>query len=86
MPMGFEKRAIKRKGHPLSVMSQIKTSVVEVQATENCFAHAIIIAIAKAENDPEYVAYRRGYKIRTVVQKLLAKTGIDLFGGGGFPK
>jgi hypothetical protein len=66
-------------------MAQLKRSVVEVQATENCLTRAII-AIAKAENDPEYVAYRRGYKIRPVVQKLLAKTGIDLSGGGGIPE
>jgi len=66
-------------------MVQLKRNVVEVQATENCLAHAIVIAIGKAENDSEYVAYRRGYKIRPVVQKLLAKTGIDLSGGGGFP-
>jgi len=48
-------------------------------------AHAIIIAIAEAENDSEYVAYRRGNEIRPVLQQLLANTGIDLSGGGGFP-
>jgi hypothetical protein len=85
MPVGFGKRAIKSKARTLSVMTQLKRSVVEMQATENCLAHAIIIAIAKAENDPVYVAYRRGYKTRPVVQNLLAKTGIDLSGGGGSP-
>ena len=48
-------------------------------------AHAIIIAIAKAEYDAEYVAFRGGYMTRPVVQKLLGNIGIDLFGGGEFP-
>jgi len=48
MPVGFG-RGIKRKGRPLSVMAQTKTSVVEVKARENCLAYALIIAIAKAE-------------------------------------
>ena len=56
-------------------MTHFKTSVVEVKAEDNCLAHPLIKAIAKAENDPEYVAYRKDYKIRPVVQTLLAKTG-----------
>ena len=84
-PVGFGKRANKNRGRPLSVMAHLKTSVVDVKASENCLAHAIIIAIVKAKNSPLYLAYRRRYKIRPVVQKLLAKTGIDLSGGGGFP-
>jgi len=67
-------------------MAHLKRSVVEVKATENCLAQALIIAIAKAENDPDYKAYRQGRKILPVVQKLLAKTGIDLSGGGGIPE
>jgi len=66
-------------------MAQLQTSVVDVQAKENCLAHAIIIAIAKAENYPEYAAYRRRYKVRPAEKKLLANTGIDFSGGGGFP-
>ena len=62
-------------------MAHLKRSVVEVQASENRLARAIIIAVAKAENDPDYVAYRRGYKIRPVVQKLRAETGIVQSGG-----
>jgi len=58
---------------------------VKVKPTENRLAHALVIAIAKAENDPDYVAYRRGYKIRPVVRYLLDSTGIDLSGGGGTP-
>jgi hypothetical protein len=59
---------------------------VEVKEIENCLAHALVIEIAKADNNPEYVAYRRGYKIRPIVQDLLATTGIDLSGGGGIPE
>jgi hypothetical protein len=58
---------------------------VEVKQAGNCLAHAIIIAIAKVENYPMYVAYRRGYKILPVVQKLLDKPGIVLSGGRGIP-
>ena len=64
-------------------MTHLKRSVVEVKTSENCLAHAIIIAIAKVENDPDYKAYRQGRKIRPVVQKLLGKTGLDLSKGGG---
>jgi len=46
MPVGFG-RGIKSNGRPLSVMAQLKRSVVELQASENCLAHAIIMAIAK---------------------------------------
>ena len=38
------------------------------------------------ENDPDYKAFRKGRKIRPVVQKLLDKTGIDLSGGGEIPE
>ena len=44
LPVGFGRG---RKGRPLSVMAHLKRSVVEVKASENCLAHAIIIAIAK---------------------------------------
>ena len=67
-------------------MTHLKRSVVEVKTSENCLAHALIIAIAKVENDPDYKAYRIGRKIRPVVQKLLAKTGLDLSEGGGIPE
>jgi hypothetical protein len=59
---------------------------VEVKSSENCLAHAIIIAKAKVENDPEYKAFVQGRKIRPVVQKLLAKTGLYLSGGGVIPE
>jgi len=40
---------------------------VELKATENCMANALRIAIAKAENYPDYKAYRQDRKIRPVV-------------------
>jgi len=67
-------------------MAHLKRSVVEVKASENCLIHAIIIAIAKLENDPDYKAYVQGRKIRPLVQKLLAMTGLDLSEGGGIPE
>jgi len=71
--VGFGKREMKSRGRPLSVMAHLKTSVVEVKASENCLAHAIIIAITKVQNDPNYKAYRKGRKIRPVVQEMIAK-------------
>jgi hypothetical protein len=82
MPVGFGKRAIKSKFRPLSVMAQFKRSVVEVKAEDKCLAKALIIAIAKVENDPNYVAYRQGRRLRPVVRNLLDMTGIHLSGGG----
>jgi hypothetical protein len=85
MPVVFA-RGIKSRGRPLSVMAHLKKSVVLVKASENCLAHSKIIAIAKVENDPNYKAYRKGRKIRPVVQKLLDKTVIFLTGGWEFLK
>jgi len=81
MPVGFG-RGINSTGRQLSFMAQLKRCVLAVKATENCLAHAIVIAIAKAET------LRSMYRtvdviIRSVAQKLLPKTGIDLSGGGG---
>jgi hypothetical protein len=86
MPGGFGTRAIKNRGRPLSVMAQLKRSVVVVKASENSLAHALVIPIAKAENNPDYKASGQARKIRPVVQKLLAKTDIDLSGGGGISR
>jgi hypothetical protein len=46
-------------------------------------AHALVIAIAKISNDPNYNSYRDGWKIGPVVQRLLETTGINLDRGGG---
>ena len=82
--MGFG-CGIKSKGRPISIMAHLKRSVVEVKAEDNCLAHALIIAIANVYNNPNYTSYRDGRKIRPIARKLLANTGIDLSGGGGFP-
>jgi len=60
MPLGFGRRAIKSKGRPLSVMAHLKRSIVEVKAGQNCLANALLIAISRLENDPNYNLYRRG--------------------------
>jgi hypothetical protein len=57
MPEVSGKRAVK-KYRPLSDMLQLKRRIVEVEAPENCLAHALIIAIAKVEIDPNHLAYR----------------------------
>jgi hypothetical protein len=40
-------------------MVQLKISIVEVGAEENCLAHTLIITIASLNNDPNYKAYRK---------------------------
>jgi len=86
MPVGFGKRGMKNRGRPLPVMAHLKRSIIEVKATDDCLAHALIIAIPKLENDPNYKAYRQVRKIRPVVQKLFAEMGISLAEGGGIPQ
>ena len=67
-------------------MAHHKKCLVDVKAEEYCLAHALIIAIARVDNDANYKAYRQGRKIRPVVQALLQETGIDLTSGGGIPE
>jgi len=83
MPVGFGRDGMKRKGRQLATMAHLKRSIVEVRAEENCLAHALVIAIAKLNNDPNYTAYMKGRKIRRVVRQLLETTAIDLKNGGG---
>jgi hypothetical protein len=52
----------------------------------NCLAYALIIAIAKITNDPNYNSYRKGWKIHPVFHYLHATTGINLDNGGGIPE
>ena len=68
MPVGYGKHAIKSMGRPISVMAHLNSSIVEVKAEENCLAHALIIAIARVDNDANYTAYSTGRKIRPVDQ------------------
>jgi len=57
-------------------MAHLKRSIVDVNEEQNCLAHALVIAIAKVENDLKYNSYRRVRKIHPVVQKLCNTTGI----------
>jgi hypothetical protein len=77
---------VKNKGRQLDTLAHLKKIIVRVNADTNCLAHALVIAIAKGENDPNYEAYRKGRKIRPVLQCLLRTTGIDLSNGGGIPE
>jgi hypothetical protein len=45
---------IKTKGRQLSVMAHLKKIIVEVKAEQNCLAHALVIAIARVNEDPNY--------------------------------
>ena len=83
MSVGCGMHEIKRMGTSLSVMAHLKKSIVEVKAEEKCLAYALIIAFARVENDANYTAYRKGTKIRPVVQALLQQTGIDQTREGG---
>jgi len=86
MPVGFGKNVLKSRGRPLSVMAHLKRSIVEEKAEQNCLAHALVIAIAKVDKDPNYKVYIQGRKIRHVVDSLLETTGIDLSNGAGNPE
>ena len=70
----------------MSEMAHLKKSIVEVMTEENCLAHALVIAMAKVTNDPNYPAYRKGRKILPMVHELLQKTCVDLSQGGGTPE
>jgi len=83
MPVGFGRTALRTQGRPLANMAHLKRSIIEVKADNNCLAHALIIAIARMNKDPNYQSYRKGCKkkIRPVVASLLETTGIDLTNG-----
>ena len=84
--VGFGK-AETSKGKPVSTMVHLKRSIVEVKAKDNCLAHALVIAVARVRNDPNYQAYRKGYKkILPKVRELLQASGVDLSRGGGIPE
>jgi len=84
MPVGHGR--IATKGRSLETLVHLKKSIIEVKAAKNCLAHALIIAIAKLTNDPDYKAYIQGRKIHSIVDRLLVTTGIDLTNGGGIPE
>ena len=60
MPAVNSKRAEKTKKRSLTVLSAIKTSIVVVKAAFLFLAHALIIAMALVNVDPEYKPYRNG--------------------------
>ena len=88
MPVGFgvHCNGIKTKGRPLSVMTHLKKSIIQVKTETNTLAHALIIATAKLTNDPNYKAYILGRQIYPVVGNLLESTGINLDNGGDIPE
>jgi hypothetical protein len=81
MPAGFGR--VKTEGRLLEQMAHLKRSIVHVNAETKCLAHALLIATARVDNDPNYISYRRGQKIRAEVDRLLEATGNDLSRGGG---
>ena len=83
MSIGFGLVAVKTKGRQFAAMAHLKRSIVEVKAEKNCVAHALIIAIARYDNDPNYDSYRNGFRLIPVVNHFLQTTGIDLTNGGG---
>jgi hypothetical protein len=64
-------------------MTHFKKSIIEVKDEQNCLAHALIIALARLNNDPNYNSYRQEYNLSPKVDHLLRTTGIDLTDGGG---
>jgi hypothetical protein len=60
IPIGFG--YVKPKGRHIQVMAHLK-SIIEIKTETNCLAHTLVIAIAKIKNDPNYGAYRKGWKI-----------------------
>ena len=83
MPVGFGSVALKPMGRPTSAVAHLRGSIIEVKNEENCLAHALLIGIAKLNNDSIYKAYMLGRKISPVVQNLLETKGINLDRGGG---
>ena len=67
-------------------MAHLKRSIYVVKAENICLAQALIIAIAKLTNYPNYESYRKGFKIRPMVQYLLETAVIDLDTGAGIPE
>jgi len=72
MPVGSCKKAESSKGRPISTIAHIKRRIVEVKAKEICVEHALVIAVVRVTNDPDFQAYRHGRKkILSKVRELL---------------
>jgi len=61
MLIGHGGDGIATKGRPLDIMVHLKRSIVRVKAENNCLAHALVIAKAKVDGDPNYKSYSNGY-------------------------
>jgi hypothetical protein len=81
MPIG-NGGGIPNKGRPLQTAVHLKHSIIEVKAENNCLARVLVIAVAKLTNDPDYKAYRKERKMRSVASRLFTRTGIDRSNGG----
>jgi hypothetical protein len=57
--------------------------MVVVKSEKNFLAHSLIITKSRLDKDPEYNSYRRGNKIRPVVENLVQNTGNDSDNGVG---
>ncbi len=58
-------------------------SIVVVKAAILCLAHALIIAMARVNDDPRCQSYEDGYLLDQPVDELLKAFGVDLSNGGG---
>jgi len=74
---------VKTKGRSLDVLSAIKRSIVVVKLAFLCLTYALIIVMAKVNNDPKYKLYRNERCLKEPVEKLLNASGVDLSNGGG---
>jgi hypothetical protein len=63
MPVGIGTE--KTKGMSLSVLSAIKKSIFVMKAAL-CLAHALIIAMARVNSDPNYKSYRDGKALKNL--------------------
>jgi hypothetical protein len=54
MPAGNGR--VKTKGRCIDILSAVKKSIVVVKTAVLCLAHALVIAIARVNNDPKYVS------------------------------
>jgi hypothetical protein len=73
---------VKTKGRSLDDLSAKERSIV-VQAALLCLTHALIIGIARVNNDPMYALYRHRRYFEKPVEDLLKASGIVLSNGGG---
>jgi hypothetical protein len=77
---------VKSKGRAVSTLSHLKRSIVEVKSRDNCLVHALVIGIAHLTQDPNYISYRKGRKIKPKVDELIAASGVNLSNDGGIPE